>query len=602
MIMIMDVLLPDTSQLCLDRIEIEENVIVLSVSSISPVGLCPLCGTLSDQVHSHYQRQPTDLPLAGYAVRMDISVRKFFCNNNDCKRTIFCERIPSLITTYARYTNRLARQQQQVAFALGGEAGSRMLTIMGMAVSPDTLIRLIRKVPEPEVETPKILGVDEWAKRKGQSYGTILVDLETHKTVDLLPDKSVESFAKWLKEHPGVEVISRDRGTEYIKGATDGSPEAIQVADRWHLLSNLKDALKRLLESKRTCLRAIAEGDKTESEGTSDSNNPEQEEVISVNAEFHDETIENPLEPTIEKSDQKEQDVNKLNLEEQKDTPQKFHQKHTKVEQEKQTRHERRHERYEEIRQLHQQGLSIRNIARRLKLSRITVRKYIEAETCPMYPEGVTRGSKLAFYIDYIQQRWESGCHNASQIWRELCQLGFDGSRGLVARWAAKERVKLSSTEDTQSSVPSGSSSLGFKASAKSEVVPWSPSRAAWLLVKPEDDLTLEDRQALERMKQSDEEVAEAYSLGQRFTSMVRERQSDALLPWLEDALQSGIEGFAKGIQQDIAAVMNALSLPWSNGQTEGQVNRLKLIKRQMYGRANFDLLRKRVITYPARC
>jgi DNA-binding NarL/FixJ family response regulator len=290
-----------------------------------------------------------------------------------------------------------------------------------------------------------------------------------------------------LKEHPGVEVISRDRGTEYIKGATDGAPDAIQVADRWHLLSNLKDALKRLLESKRTCLRAIAEGDKTESEETSDSNNPVQEEMISVNAEFHDETVENPLEPTTDKTVQKEQEVDKVgdkvDLEEQKDTSQKIHQKYTKLEQEKLARHERRQERYEEVRQLHQQGLSIRNIARRLKLSRITVRKYIEAETCSMYPEGVTRGSKLVFYVDYIQQRWESGCHNASQIWRELCQLGFDGSRGLVARWASKERVKLSST-DTQSSVPSDSSSLGFKAAPKSEVVPWSPSRAAWLLIK----------------------------------------------------------------------------------------------------------------------
>ena len=177
MIVLMDVLSPDESQLCIDRIEMEEGVIVLSVSSTSPTSLCPLCGIPSDQVHSHYQRQPADLPLAGYAVRLDMNVRKFFCNNSDCERATFCERMPSILAPYARYTNRLVDQQRQVAFALGGEAGSRLLAIMEMAVSPDTLLRLIRKAPEPEVSTPRVVGIDEWAKRKGSSYGTILVDL-----------------------------------------------------------------------------------------------------------------------------------------------------------------------------------------------------------------------------------------------------------------------------------------------------------------------------------------------------------------------------------------------------------------------------------------
>ena len=136
-------------------------------------------------------------------------------------------------------------------------------------------------------------------------------------------------------------------------------------------------------------------------------------------------------------------------------------------------------------------------------------------------------------------------------------------------------------------------------------MIPWSVSRASWLLVSAEDELTEEDKQALERMKEADEKVAQAYELGQRFTGMVRERQHESLLPWLEDVAKSKIDaltGFANGIKQDLAAVTNALSLPWSNGQTEGQVNRLKPIKRQMYGRANFDLLRRRVLARPVRC
>jgi len=414
--------------------------------------------------------------------------------------------------------------------------------------------------------------------------------------VDLLPDKSAESFAKWLQEYPGVEIISRDRGVEYIKGATEGAPDAIQVADRWHLLTNLRDALKRLLESNRACLKAAAE------KAVDESHEYEQEQVSATDTESHQalkKLEQKESEKSFLSSTSAEKLVDKNTQKKQLETTQEF----TKAEQEKQARHARRQERYEAVLQLHQQGVSIRGIARRLKMSRVTIRKYIEAETCPMYPEGVKRGSKLDPYMSYIQQRWEAGCHNATQIWRELRELGFHGSRGLVASWAANERTKLPLSFSTTPS--SDCESPSDKSATNREVVPWSPSRASWLLVKQEGELTDDDKEALERMKQADEEVAEAYILGQRFAGMVRERQHESLLPWLEDVARSGISvltGFANGIKQDLAAVTNALSLPWSNGQTEGQVNRLKLIKRQMYGRANFDLLRRRVLARPQRC
>jgi transposase len=511
-----------------------------------------------------------------------MAVHRFFCDNGACEARTFTERIPAFIQHYARRTDRLAMKQQSVAIDAGGAIGQRVLAILDMPVNSDTLIRFIRKAPEPEVKTPRVLGVDEWSQRKGHSYGTILVDLETHQPVDLLPDKSAESFAKWLREHPGVEVISRDRGVEYIKGATEGAPDADQVADRWHLLKNLRDALKRLLESNRACLKAAAE--KAMNSSQDESHELKQEQVSDTDIEPNSISAEN----LGDKHTQKEQ------LETQLETTQKL----TRAEQEKQARHAIRQERYESVRQLHQQGVSIRGIARRLRLSRPTVRKYIEAETCPMYPEDVKRPSKLAPYVDYIQQRWDAGCHNASQIWRELCALGFDGSRGLVACWVSDQRTK-------EPSSLASALSPNSESTPNPEVVPWSPNRASWLLVSEEDELKEEDKQALERMKQADETVAEAYELGQRFTGMVRERESEALLPWLEDVAKSKIDaltGFANGIKQDLAAVTNALSLPWSNGQTEGQVNRLKLIKRQMYGRANFDLLRRRVLARPVRC
>jgi transposase len=408
-----------------------------------------------------------------------MNVRKFFCDNNECKRTIFTERIPSVLASYARRTHRLANQQQRVAFALGGEAGASLLTIMDTTASPDTLLRLIHSTPEPEVKTPRVLGVDDWAKRKGQSYGTILVDLEAHRPVDLLPDRSAESFAKWLKEHPGVEVISRDRGSEYIKGATDGAPDAIQVADRWHLLTNLRDALKRLLEGKRACLRAAAEESKQ--------NESAQEKTSSTHIEQTEKVIEL-----------------------------------TKAEKQKLERRGKRQERYEAVKELHEHGVSKSAIARRLELDWRTVNKYVKADECPVYPERA-RSSKLAPYMGYMIQRWESGCHNATQIWREIRKQGFNGSRRIVSEWATKKRKSMQS---------SGSDPVPEK------IIPWSVSRASWLLVKQEEKLTGDDKAALERMKQADEEVAQAYTLGQRFAGMIRERQSESLLPWLEDGGQ----------------------------------------------------------------
>ena len=542
--MLTSILWPDELQFRIDGVEVESETVSISVTCTNQKSVCPHCQTLSDRIHSHYQRHPADLPLAGHTIRLDITVPRFFCDSHQCEASTFAERMPAILKPYAHGSKRLSSQQQQVAFALGGEAGSRLLAMIGMAVSPDTLLRLIRKAPEPEVKVPRVLGVDDWAKRKGQSYGTILVDLEARKPIDLLPDRSAESFAKWLKEHPGVEVISRDRGKEYISGANEGAPNAIQVADRWHLLTNLRDALKRLVESKRACLVAAANESKQEGVG-------------------QEARLEKSVASTVEEASV---------------TPSKL----TKAERQRLTRREKRQECFETVKRLHERGLSKTEIARRQNIDWRTVSKYIRVDECPMYA-GRGRGStKLGPYMDYVTRRWKEGCHNATQIWREIQEMGFDGARRTVGDWATKKRKSTSDSD-----------------CMPKKIAPWSASRASWLLVKREDDLTDEDEQALERMKEADEKIAEAYALGQRFTGMIRERQPESLLPWLEDVGKSKMDaltGFANGIKQDIVAVTNALSLPWSNGQTEGQVNRLKLIKRQMYGRANFDLLRRRVL------
>jgi transposase len=190
-------------------------------------------------------------------VHLDLTTRRFFCDNSECKRVTFTERLPTVVAPYARRTQRLADAQQDVALEVGGELSARLLTRLFMTISGDTVLRLIPRELETD-GSPRILGVDDWALRKGQTYGTILVDLETRSVVDLLPECSAEALAIWLRDHPGVEIISRDRGNEYIKGATAGAPSAVQVADRSHLVQNLVDTLKRMFQGHATDLRAAA--------------------------------------------------------------------------------------------------------------------------------------------------------------------------------------------------------------------------------------------------------------------------------------------------------------------------------------------------------
>ncbi len=232
--------------------------LVLELAATCASMPCPVCEQPSSQIHSHYRRSLADLPWAGRSVRIALSVRKFFCRNTACPRRIFTERLPTVVTPYAQKTIRLTDVHRLVGFALGGEAGVRLVDRLGMPTSSRTLLRLLRQTPLPSPATPRVLGVDEWAFRRGRRFGTILVDLERHQPIDLLPDSSDASFAAWLRDHPGVTIISRDRGEIYAQGARQGAPDALQVADRWHLLKNLGEALQKLLARHTGALRQAA--------------------------------------------------------------------------------------------------------------------------------------------------------------------------------------------------------------------------------------------------------------------------------------------------------------------------------------------------------
>jgi transposase len=475
--------------------------------------------------------------------------RKFFCDNPYCPQRIFTERLPDVTESYGRKTCRIAKILLAIGLACGGEGGARLAERLAMPFSPDSLLRAIRQAILPVAQTPRVLGVDDWAFRRGQRYGTILCDLERHRPVDLLPERSSEAFANWLKAHPGVEIVSRDRGDYYVKGATTGAPDAVQVTDRWHLLKNLREALVRVVNRHCQQVQAAARA-----------------AVAAVDIESPD----SPEESTAKDSSAKPVSV-------------------TRAEELKQERRECRLNRYQQVVELHAKGVSYREIARQLGMHRGTVRRFLAAGCFPeraeqRYPRGTDP------FIEHLRKRWKEGCHNATQLTEELRKRGFDGSYDMVRRRVASWRTRSQSSSSSQRSA---------KAARPAARRP-SSNRVAWMLLKMQCDLGPEEQALTKSIAEHCPQLEKAAALSREFGEMVRKRKAQALDDWI--ARVSASEGavelrrFAEGLKDDLAAVKAALSLPWSNGQTEGQVNRLKLIKRQMFGRAKFDLLRQRVL------
>lgn len=249
--------LPAPKLLKLIDVRATENAITLAARTSSQVARCPACGTRSARVHSHYTRMLADLPWQGIPVNVCVCVRRFFCDQKACNRVIFAEPLPGCAARYGRRTERLESWFTHVSFALGGEAGSRLLKGLGIVVSGDTLLKHMRSSRLRAHRTPKVLGVDDFAFRRGTRYGTVLVDLERRTLVDVLPDRSAHTFARWLVEHPGVEIVSRYRGGEYAEAARRAAPHAVQVAERFHLLKNLRDVVLRVFKQHTEVLDLI---------------------------------------------------------------------------------------------------------------------------------------------------------------------------------------------------------------------------------------------------------------------------------------------------------------------------------------------------------
>jgi transposase len=542
-------LLPDPTCLHLKLLDASETAITAVVTTTSEEAECPLCHRRSARIHSRYARSVADLPWMGCAVRMALHVRRFFCSNPECARQIFTERLPGVVEPYGRRTTRLTDVFTLIGFALGGEAGQRLVAGMGLETSPDTLLRLIRAQPEEQAPTPRVLGVDDFSFCRRKSYGTILIDLERRIPIEILPDREAETRKKWLKAHPGVKIISRDRGGPYAEGAKLGAPDAQQVADRWHLLANLSEALKPFFNRKQAQLKALVQ----------------------------------PLPEAFSEEEEKQLEAWYAGQS-----------SYTKKQRARSDRYQQeRVERYQKVHEMRAQGAELTLIAHQLGISRQTVHTYLRLEHPPARKTGKRSGSVIDPYKEYIVKRWNDGVRNAQQVYRELKEIGYTGSDQPIQRYfvqfrKAKDHRKFKQVDPAQETP--------VKAPPKRP--PTASQVAHWIIFKEDQRLEWQ-KKYLTQLCEADQEIREANGLIQEFTTMLRERKGEGFDPWLEKVEQQGsteLRGFAQSLRKDYEAMKAGLTLPWSQGPVEGHVHRLKLLKRQGYGRASFQTLRKRVL------
>ncbi len=407
-----------------------------------------------------------------------------------------------------------------------------------------------------------------------------------------MPNREGNTFLAWLQARSGIEVISRDRASAYADAARQGAPEAPQVADRFHLLMNLRKAVQRLLERKQASLPQEEWQEQPPSREIQLSENADpltESETENESPAAPDGEAETLVQATFVRDTAREK------------------QYHQSYQEQKQARLARRQARFEEARALHRQGLSIHAISKTMGICREAVTKYIDAEQPSLSPKqpAPRPPGKLDPFVPYVLQRWGEGCFNSAVIFREIQEQGYTGSESLLRILLADMRrtlpPALAPRQRKLRDVNMRERPMSGKFHIK--MLPgyrrFSPSQAAWLLVSDPERLTEKQFEAVQRICQASSDFQTAYELAQNYRTMLKERQEEQFSGWLERAQQSGIkefQGFVAGLRRDNAAVVAALSMETSNGQTEGQVHRLKLIKRMGYGRANFDLLRLRVL------
>jgi excisionase family DNA binding protein len=530
-------LFPLDEGLELTRIEMEEDRLLLHVTATSSSSLCPLCAQPATRLHSRYRRKVKDLPCVGQPVQLILHVRKFFCDTADCARKIFAERLPHFVAPWGQMSIRLCQALQNIGLATCGRLGARLAARLGITTSWMTMVRRVMALPTKPVENVTCLGIDDFSFQRGRTFGTVLVNLDAHQVIDLLPDRQAETAAAWMQAHGEITHVSRDRGAKYACAASTGAPQAVQVADRFHVAKNLSEAVQELLARVLSELKA-ASSDAEVDMGTREEG------------------------PRV--------------VEEWRPTPGKD------VQQAISTRRAEREARYHAVESLHKQGLTSKQIAHRLGISERTVRHWLQRGSAPETKPRRKYRSAFDPYAPYILKRWEEGEHNGTRLWREITAQGYPGSQRMVYRFLKTIKTKERVT------------------SAGVYHLPHFSSRAAVsLFMRHPDKLEELERDHLAAFRQADPSLETTYQLVQDFLAMMRQREGERLDAWLTQVHESQLcelESFAHGVERDKAAVQAGLTLPINNGQVEGQVTRIKLIKRMMYGKAGLALLRQRVL------
>jgi transposase len=529
-------LLPHLARVITEAAGLEDGKLRIWAHPGTDGAACRRCGQFSARVHSTYRRRLADAPAGGRPVTLWLGVRRFFCGNNDRKSVTFAEQFEGLATPRARRTPPLARMLTAIGLAMAGRAGTRLASQLDLPASRTGLLRLVMALPDPETGTLTIAGIDDFAFRRGRDYGTILINVETGRPVDLLRDREADTVADWLKDHPGIKVICRDRAGAYADGARQGAPEAEQVADRWHIYHNLCEHAGKAAARYRSCLEEPA---------------PEEPEEPAV-----------PEAPQVPDLQQAAIDA----------AARRAGESALAV---------RTRQRYELVQSLKAQGKGIKPIMRETGLAKETVRHFYYAETAGELLAKVKDGrpSILDEHKPYLHQRWNQGCTNVIQLHAELKERGYRGSYGTIRDYVLPFR-------ETGAAPPA---------------VPGPPKArdlAKWITSDPEnldDDEKAKLAQARERCPDLDSLAGHVTE----FAKILTGRHGDRLDAWIaavEADDQPDLHSFVRGIKRDYDAVLNGLTLPWSSGVVEGNVNRTKMLKRQMYGRATFPLLRKRVL------
>ena len=459
-----------------------------------------------------------------------LAVTRLKCLNQQCARRTFSGCASNEVDRNARRTSRVAEVVRLLGHRTGGRQAERLLACFGMVVSNDTVLRCLKgRSATPSATPPRVVGIDDWSWRKGQSYGTIIVDLERRCVVDVLADRSSSSVAAWLSAHPSIEIISRDRQGLYAEGARIGAPQARQVADRFHLIQNLREVIEKQLGR-----------------------------------------LERPLRTKV--SAAAEVDDTRAGL------------------------HRLLQAKFEQVRRLYDAGKTATAITQELGLSRKRVDKWIRLQTLPERNARAPTPRSPAYYEGYLSRRWAEGCTVVRRLLIEIKRLGFTGCYTHLARFVASWRRELDGTEGKTTSTP-------FCLLARDPVTgrQISPQIAAMICIKPRKQLTPRQAAAVDALKSSSTEFAAMRGFAMRLRGILRSRDGGKLDAWLDEAYHSGIyalQRFARTAQGDLDAVRNAVTERWSNGQAEGQISRLKTLKRAMYGRAGVDLLRARMLPF----